>query len=102
MAGGILLNGSKINNHLNNKNNVKFINKDQNGISDFNRAYKASDGWLYIYKNSDDLQELYTIFNSLFNEKIQSVKNLFLSLLLDPTSIITKRTFVIVKNLLIF
>ena len=76
LAGGILFNGSKINNHLNNKNNVKFINKDQNGISDFNRAYKASDGWLYIYKNSDDLQELYTKFNSLFNKKIQSVSEL--------------------------
>ena len=73
LAGGILLNGAKINNYLNNKDNVKFINKDQNGISDFNRAYKASDGWLYIYKNSDNSQKFYTKFNSLFNEKIQSV-----------------------------
>ena len=76
LAGGILLNGSKINNHLNNKDNVKFINKDQNGISDFNRAYKASDGWLYIYNNSDDLKGIYTQFNSLFSEKIQSVSEL--------------------------
>ena len=68
-----MLNASKINNYLNNKDNVKFINKDQNGISDFNRAYKASDGWFYIYKNFDDSQELYTKFSFLFNEKIQSV-----------------------------
>jgi len=76
LAGGILLNGSKINNYLNNKDNVKFINKDQNGISDFNRAYKASDGWFYIYKNSDDSQELYVKLSSLFNKKIQSVLEL--------------------------
>ena len=76
LAGGVLLNGLKINNYLNNKDNVKFINKDQNGISNFNRAYKALDGWFYIYKNSDDSRELYTKFSLLFNEKIQSVLQL--------------------------
>ena len=76
LAGGILLNGAKINNYLNNKDNVKFINKDQNGITNFNRAYRASDGWFYIYKNTDDLKELYTIFSMLFNEKIQSALDL--------------------------
>ena len=82
LAGGMLLNGKTISNYLKNRHIIKFINEDQNGISDFNRAYKCKDQWIYIYCNKITDKEIIKLISKKFNIEINNnsdVEKLFLS-----------------------
>ena len=82
LAGGMLLNGKTISNYLINKHIPKFINENQNGISDFNRAYKCKDQWIYIYCNKIPDKEIIDLINKKFNLTINNssdIEKLFLS-----------------------
>lgn len=82
LAGGMLLNGKTISNYLKNCHIPKFINEDQNGISDFNRAYKCKDQWIYIYCNKIPDKEIINLINKRFNltiNNIPDIEKLFLS-----------------------
>ena len=82
LAGGMLLNGKTISNYLKNRHIIKFINEDQNGISDFNRAYKCKDQWIYFYCNKITDKEIIKLISKKFNIEINNnsdVEKLFLS-----------------------
>ena len=82
LAGGMLLNVKTISNYLKNRHIIKFINEDQNGISDFNRAYKCKDQWIYIYCIKITDKEIIKLISKKFNIEINNnsdVEKLFLS-----------------------
>ena len=85
LSGGMLLNGEKISNYINNNELPTFINENQNGIHEFNRAYQTKDGWIYFYSKNLDSKQIFSTINKKFNVSIRNTND-FQKLFLATTS----------------
>ena len=99
LSGGILLNGEKISNYINHNELPTFINENQNGIHEFNRAYETKDGWIYFYCKKLDAKEIFSAFNNKFNVSIRNINDFEKLFLTINTKILIEQLSIIDINI---
>lgn len=77
LSGGMLLNAKRISDFIEKDYIPKFVNKDQNGVDDFNRAYETSDGWIYFYCKNLTRLNIFDFIKQKFNMNISDLESFF-------------------------